>query len=154
MEKKNKGGRPTKYTEVNLKQIQKLSGYGLTDLEISNVIGVAYSTLSLWKEKYEDFSEALKNGKAIADAKVLKSLYKRALGYKHKDIIHAADKGVIITKDIMKHYPPDTTACIFWMKNRQPERWRANPDELQGQQKLIIEVHRRDEGIKDTGSPS
>jgi hypothetical protein len=22
------------------------------------------------------------------------------------------------------HVPPDTTACIFWLKNRDPQHWR------------------------------
>jgi hypothetical protein len=23
-----------------------------------------------------------------------------------------------------EHYPPDTTACIFWPKNRRRDKWR------------------------------
>jgi hypothetical protein len=34
------------------------------------------------------------------------------------------DKGVPIVVPFEQHYPPDTVACIFWLKNRRPDLWR------------------------------
>ena len=85
---------------------------------------MAESTLNLWKQEHPEFSESLKGGKATADAEVAEKLFRRATGYEHpEDDIRAVNGEIVITPTI-KHYPPDTTAAIFWLKNRQPQRWR------------------------------
>jgi hypothetical protein len=35
----------------------------------------------------------------------------------------ASVRGKVIRVQTIEHHPPDTTACIFWLKNRQPEKW-------------------------------
>lgn len=103
---------------------RKLSLLGLTDKEIAEVFGVAESTLYLWKEKHSEFSEALRVGKAAADGDVADRLYQRALGYEHDEVDIRVVSGEIVQTPIRKAYPPDTTAAIFWLKNRQRTKWR------------------------------
>lgn len=120
----DKGGRPTKYQEAFNKQAFKLCLLGSSNKELAHFFEVNEDTIYEWIKTYPEFSEALKKGKDEADANVANRLYKRALGYSHKeDDIKVVDKQIVITPT-KKHYPPDTTAAIFWLKNRQSQKWR------------------------------
>lgn len=101
---------------------------GWTDEKMAALFGVAMSTFSLWKIEHPEFSEALK-AKELADAQVEASLFERATGYSHPDVHISNFQGAITITPITKHYPPDATSMIFWLKNRQPTRWRATPAE-------------------------
>lgn len=117
-------GRPTKYkTEYN-EQAYKLCLLGHTDEELASFFEISESTLNNWKIEYPDFMESIKKGKEIADADVSVSLYQRALGYSHDDVDIKAVNGEIVETPVIKHYPPDPTSMIFWLKNRQPKKWR------------------------------
>jgi hypothetical protein len=63
-------------------------------------------------------------GKHEADERVTRSLFQRAVGYTASRDAHRVHQGKAIATELIKHYPPDTTACIFWLKNRRPEEWR------------------------------
>ena len=103
---------------------------GLTDKEIAEKLGIAKSTLNNWKNEHPTFLDSLKAGKEPIDAKVQNSLYQRAIGYSYKE------KKVVVELDsngnqkparietTEKIVPPDTTAQIFWLKNRRPDLWR------------------------------
>lgn len=122
-------GRPSKYDEKYAEQARKLCALGATDAELADFFEVAVSTLNLWKVEHPAFSESLKVGKAPADERVKMSLFHRATGYSHpEDDIRVIENQIVITPTI-KHYPPDTTACIFWLKNRLPEEFRASPED-------------------------
>src|SRR5690606_38366572 len=123
--RKGVGGRPSKYDPAKTPgQGYKLCLLGATDKEVADFFGVAESTLNKWKIDYPEFSESLNRGKVDADARVAESLFKRALGYSHpEDDIRVANGEIAITPTI-KHYPPDTAAAIFWLKNRQRGKWR------------------------------
>lgn len=113
----------------NLILIKGWARDGLTDEQIAHNIGIAKSTLYEWKKKYKDFSDTLKESKEVVDRQVENALLKRALGYDYDE-----EKSVTIQKSdgsfeerferITKHVSPDTTAQIFWLKNRKPEEWR------------------------------
>lgn len=121
-------GRPTKYKSEYAEQAAKLCKIGATDVEISDFFEVDVATLNRWKLEYPEFCASIKLAKDEADNRVEMSLYHRALGYSCKeDDIRAVNGEVVITPTI-KHYPPDTTACIFWLKNRQKEKWREKPE--------------------------
>jgi hypothetical protein len=122
--KKHPGGRPTKYKPEYAEQVFKLCLLGATDAEIADFFEVAESTVYLWKLEYPEFSEAIKNGKLKADADVANRLYNRAMGYSHEEDKIFQYEGQPIIVPTEKYYPPDTTAAIFWLKNRQPKRWR------------------------------
>ena len=118
--------RPTKYNPDYTKQALKLCRLGATDKELADFFGVAESTLNKWKEEHPEFSESLKEGKALADAEVADKLYKRATGYEHPavKIVANANTGQEHVVNFTERYPPDTTAAIFWLKNRRPDLWR------------------------------
>ncbi|NLW90671.1 MAG: hypothetical protein GXY34_03605 [Syntrophomonadaceae bacterium] len=119
-----KGGRPTDYKEDYCKKAYKLCLLGATDKEMADIFGVAESTLNLWKKEHKEFSESLKMGKEAADANVANRLYQRAMGYQHPEDKIFNDNGEPLIVPTTKHYPPDPTAAIFWLKNRQPQKWR------------------------------
>lgn len=122
-------GRPSKYKGEYAKQAQKLCKIGATDREIADFFEVHEDTIRRWKGEYPEFCGALKVGKELADDRVEMSLYRRALGYQHdEDDIRVCDGQIVVTPTV-KHYPPDTVACIFWLKNRRPDLWREKPPE-------------------------
>ena len=113
---------------------------GLTDEEISHNMGIAYSTLRVWMEKYTAISAAIKKGKGPVDFIVENALYKRATGYQYTEIIeeydskNAAMSGKVKPKSVRrvtKEMPPDVGAAIFWLKNRRRGKWRDRPDLIQ-----------------------
>lgn len=118
-------GRPSKYKEEYAEQAYKLCLLGATDKDMADFFGVSEQTLNAWKQQQPVFLESLKKGKTLADATVASKLYHRAIGYEHPEIITATHQGQITdTMEVTKHYAPDPTAAIFWLKNRQPRQWR------------------------------
>lgn len=112
-------------TADGLLQLEAWARDGLTDEEISKNIGISRSTLSEWKNRFSDISDALKKGKEIVDIHVENSLLKRALGYDYTEVTKELVNGqMVAVKEVTKHILPDTTAQIFWLKNRNPEKWR------------------------------
>lgn len=106
---------------------------GLTDEQISENIGINPSTLYDWKNKFPKISEALKKGKEVVDIQVENALLKRALGYDfHETRVEKSDKDGTKIIQTLKHIPADTTAQIFWLKNRRPDKWRDKPPEANG----------------------
>ena len=111
-------------------KIFELAQAGYTDREISKYIGVGYSTFNRILANDKEFKESLKKAKLKADITVENSLYKRATGYDiEQEIVEyipgPGDKPKVKgVKKIKKHIPADVTAQIFWLKNRQPAKWR------------------------------
>ena len=87
-----------KIEDINLEQVEIIASLGLTDEEIAVILGISSRTLNYWK-KNPSFLQALKRGKLKADFQITKSLYDKAKA-------------------------GDTTAIIFWLKNRRPDLWR------------------------------
>ncbi|MBY0473696.1 MAG: hypothetical protein K2Q13_01390 [Nitrosomonas sp.] len=110
---------------------------GATDTQLAEFFNVAESTINLWKKKQPEFANALRRGKMLADAEVAHALFKRATGYSHAETHIACHEGKIIKTEISKNYAPDTTACIFWLKNRQPKNWR---DKVESKQEVNLNV--------------
>lgn len=128
-------GRKTKYDpDLHPKQVLKYSLLGLTDSQMSGVLEIDEATLNRWKLKYPDFCESIKKGKIEADANVVSTLYKRALGHTQKSKIPFKVKKIdpgtgklydsVEIVETEEYFPPDMIATIFWLKNRQPEHWR------------------------------
>ena len=150
MEEKDKGGAPTKYDEKYNEQVYKLCLLGAKDKELADFFNVCEATINNWKIEYPQFLESIKKGKDIADSNVVESLYKRATGYEHPEDKIFNDSGSPMVVPTIKHYPPDSTAIIFWLKNRQGKNWRDKTEtEHSGEIKLpIIQV----EIIKPNGT--
>ncbi len=117
-------GRPTEYQKKYCSQAKKLCKLGFTDKELADFFEVEEQTINNWKIEHPEFFESIKAGKDVADGEVVDKLFKRATGYSHPDVdIKVIDGDIRITK-LTKHYPPDTAAAIFWLKNRQKKKWR------------------------------
>jgi len=129
-------GRPSKYDDKFCRVAYKMALLGATDKDLAEAFDTSEQTVNTWKTKHPEFLESLKKGKEVADANVAKRLYDRAMGYKHQDLYITQYQGTIVSENIIKHYPPDTTAAIFWLKNRRPDLWRDRIDHTTGGEKL------------------
>jgi hypothetical protein len=129
---KNEVGRPTKYCKELNEQVYKLCLLGAVDTEIADFFGICERTLNYWKENHESFYESMKSGKSLADANVVERLYKRATGYEYTEETEELAQHPDLTdvfvvkykKRVKKEMPPDTGACMAWLKNRRPDKWR------------------------------
>jgi len=145
-------GRPSRYKEEFNDQARKLCRLGATDKELAEFFGVAVSTLNLWKQKHPEFSESLKEGKQLADAEVADKLFQRATGYSHPDVHISNYQGEVTITPITKHYPPDPTSMIFWLKNRRPDLWRDKPEPNDDDGNVLpvkVEISVKDARVRD-----
>lgn len=126
MDQKNKVGRPRKINQFIARKIFLLAKYGLTDEQIGEVLGISHDTIDREK-KNPEFCVSLKEAKDIADLAVANALYHRAIGYSYPEEKVFNNNGEIIRVTVNKHCLPDTTACIFWLKNRRPNEWQEKP---------------------------
>lgn len=107
---------------------------GLTDEQIAVKMGVTRATLHNWKNKYVDIFDTLKRGKEVIDTEVENALLKRAMGYRYTEVTQElqlngdGERELAVTKTVTKEVIPDTTAQIFWLKNRRPDLWRDKKD--------------------------
>ncbi|WP_246026975.1 helix-turn-helix domain-containing protein [Laceyella sacchari] len=108
-------------TEEALLLLEGWARDGLTDEQIAHNMGISVRALYQWKKKYVQIFQALKKGKEVVDRQVENALLKSALGY-HYEEEALTNKGEVVT--LRKYQPPNTTAAIFWLKNRKPVDWR------------------------------
>lgn len=108
---------------------------GLTNEQIAENLGIGKTTFYKMIKEHSELSEHLKKGKEVIDYEVENALLKRALGYKYEEKTYESiyDKELDIhterlTKRVTKQVAPDTTALIFWLKNRKPKQWRDKVD--------------------------
>lgn len=120
------GGRPSKFKPEFVEQAGKLCRLGATDEEIADFFRIDRATLYRWKHDQQEFCDALKAGKEAADNRVETSLYHKAVGYTYDavKIFMPANASAPVYAPYREHVPPDTTAGIFWLKNRKPDEWR------------------------------
>ena len=119
-------GRPSKYDPALADQARKLCLLGATDQEIADFFEINVATVYRWKHDFPDFCEALKVGKVEADERVKRALYHRAVGYEQEavKIFMPAGAAKPVYAPYTERIAPDTTAAIFWLKNRDPANWR------------------------------
>lgn len=139
-----KQGRPSKYKEEYAEQARKLCLLGATDAKLADFFEVDEATINRWKHDFPEFCKSLKAGKMQADAEIAESLFNRARGYVAPDLDIKMYEGEIIETPYMKHYPPDATSMIFWLKNRQPDLWREKREavEVNDDNEITINVVR------------
>lgn len=108
---------------------------GLTDADIAEKIGITRKTIYEWKKRSKGLCDALKSGKDEADTIVENALYRKAIGYRTTEVAYKADKDGKMTavSAVEKDVPPDTTAQIFWLKNRRPDLWRDKRKEAESE---------------------
>lgn len=112
---------------------------GLTDEQIASKMGIGSTTLYRWQQEHREIRESLKRGKEVVDTMVENALLKRALGYRYDEVTQERTKNpetgeeiLVTTKVVTKEVQPDTTAQIFWLKNRKPKNWRDKPEHTEG----------------------
>lgn len=141
--------RPTKYdthVEPRLIEVEGWARDGLIDAQIAKNLGIGYSTFRGYVKQYPLLSETLRKGKEVVDREVENALLKRALGYEYTEVtserkLRKDDQGrpitdmhgfpvyeMVVTRKVKKEVQPDTTAQIFWLKNRKPKEWRDRKD--------------------------
>lgn len=131
-------------TDDGLLRLKGWARDGLTDKQIAHNMGISRKTLAEWKKKYALIGDALKSSKEVVDIEVENALYKSATGFVGPD---------------GKYYPPNTTAQIFWLKNRKPAQWRsldakeqeARIDKLQAEGKALKAMLEPPENKQDDG---
>ena len=118
-------------TKEGLLRIEGWARDGLTDEQIAGNIGISASTFYDWKNRFPEFSEVLKRSKDVVDRMVENALLKSALGYTYTETTQeyrvnkeTGELALVSQKAITKDVAPNTTALIFWMKNRKPAEWR------------------------------
>lgn len=127
-EQKKQSGK-SKYDPAYIEQGYFLSRDGKTDVEMARFWKVSRTTLTNWKKAHPAFAEALKKGKDEFDTGVVEvALHARAVGYSHPEEKVYMRDGEPQVATTVKYYPPDVTSAIFWLKNRNPERWRDKQD--------------------------
>ncbi len=103
---------------------------GLNDEQIAKKLGIAVSSFYNYQKQHIEFMEAIKRGKAPVDFEVENSLLKRAKGFEYEEVtkeVEVLTNGefkVKSIKTVKKYTPPETAAMAFWLKNRQPKKWR------------------------------
>ena len=114
-------------TEDGLLLLRKWARNGLTDQEIAEQMDISRSTLKEWKNKYPSISAALKKTKAMYDSEVEEALENAALGYfkTEREWRRDPETGeMVLYREYERWFKPDTTAQIFWLKNRDKLHWR------------------------------
>ncbi len=119
-------GRPTDYEDSFAVQAEKLAALGATDQEVADFFEVDVRTVYRWKHDHNDFCQALKVGKETADERVERSLYQKAIGYEQDEVKIFMPGGATepVYAPFRAKIAPDTTAAIFWLKNRRSQQWR------------------------------
>ena len=122
-------GRPTSFHPDMCEQAHNYCLLGATNDELAEFFAVSPRTVDNWIAQRPDFAEAVKSGRIIADARVARGLYARAVGYDRK-----VEREVILGGELKPitstvHYPPNVQACIFWLRNRRRRTWRDAPDD-------------------------
>lgn len=134
--KKNKGkvekakaGQPTSYKEEYNEQARKLCLLGYIDIELASFFNVCEATINNWKKEYPKFLESIKKGKEVADMEIVESLRNRAIGmtiqsekaFKIKTGQYTEEIEIVTVNEGVA---PDPASMFFWLKNRQPNKWR------------------------------
>jgi len=119
----NPGSKPAKWNNTMAFRAMFLASLGLLEKEIALALDVHEHTINYWKRTKSEFLEALQKGKLEYTNRVESSLIESAVGYSHPDTDIRVVDGKIVMTPIIKHYPPNATAQIFYLKNRARDRW-------------------------------
>jgi len=119
-----KRGRPTIFKPEYSDLARKFCMLGATNDDLARLLEVAGGTIDNWIADIPAFSTAVKEGRELADANVAERLYARALGYSHPAVKIMQSGGEPLEVPYTEHYPPDTAACVFWLRNRRRQDWR------------------------------
>ncbi len=129
----NNGGRETLYDPSFNELAYNYCLLGATDEILAKYFEVDERTINNWKNEHSEFFQSIKKGKEEADVEVAISLFNRAKGFTKtvkktfklkKQVNGEGSDERLETAEDEVYIPPDTTAIIYWLKNRQPSLWR------------------------------
>lgn len=120
-------GRPTAFKDEYVSIAEKACLAGATDEELAEILDVSTRTLYRWKTEYPEFCQAIKAGKDAADERVVRSLYKRAVGFESDAVKIFMPSGAEepVYAPYKEYHAPDVGAATMWLTNRDPDRWKA-----------------------------
>lgn len=138
-EVKTKTGRPSKYKAEFADQAYKLALLGCTNTEIAEFFEIPEKTFLAWRKAHTDFRMSMKKGRRLANAEVVASMQKNACGYEHEETKVFCSDGIICTEEVVKRYAPNTTAGIFLLTNREPDKFKHKKEVTQTNKVEIVE---------------
>lgn len=118
-----KAGRPTLYLRDYCELARNYCLLGATNADLAGFFSVTTRTIDNWIAAQSEFATAVREARVVADARVARCLYNRAVGYERtveRSVLHQGRQHTFTDK---VHYPPDVRACIFWLRHRQPQFW-------------------------------
>lgn len=124
--------RPSQYKPSYAKQAAKLCKLGAIDADLADFFEVTTRTIERWQAQYPEFCRAIKTSKEEADSRVERSLYQKAVGYEYDAVKIMQYEGSPVIVPYREKIAPDTAACIFWLKNRQKDKWRDKQEHEHG----------------------
>jgi hypothetical protein len=127
------GGRPTTYRPENADIARQACMLGATNEALAERFEVCRRTIDNWIATIPDFSNAVRQGREVADETVVSALFARATGMEQKMTKVFCHRGQPVTANYTVQLPPDVRACIFWLRNRRPEQWRENRPLVEGE---------------------
>jgi phosphopantetheinyl transferase (holo-ACP synthase) len=124
MKIKNESGKTAPFKSEYCKLAFNYCSLGANTKQLAGFFGVHEAILKAWEIRYPKLNDAIKRGRIMADANISHSLFRRGIGYTHKETKVVQHEGKFITIEVDKHHPPDVDACIVWLCNRQPKLWK------------------------------
>ena len=122
------GERRPRFRSEFCAQAARLCSLGATDEDLAAFFGISQTRLAAWKQSHDEFRDAVRQNRDAADGQVERSLFERANGYRHPEDKVFSNGGKPVVVPTTKHYPPDPASIMFWLKNRQPAKWRDKID--------------------------
>ena len=122
-------GRPSDFNPDMCEQAHNYCLLGATNDELAEFFDVSPRTIDRWIAERADFGDAVRSGRVVADARVARGLYGRAVGYDRTVERMAIVAGELKPVTSTIHYPANVQACIFWLRNRRRQTWRDTPSD-------------------------
>src|SRR5262245_7359743 len=116
-------GRPSNFDHAMCEQAHNYCLLGATNDELAEFFAVSPRTVDRWIAEHANFGDAVRSGRVVADARVARGLYTRAVGYDRTVERSAIVGGELKPVTSTIHYPPNVQACIFWLRHRRRETW-------------------------------
>jgi hypothetical protein len=143
--------RPSTFKPAYVRQAKELYAQGLTDRELAAVFGVCRMTIFRWRAAYPEFAEATKLGKEVADDRVERALYERAIGYEEEAVrvYHPAGTEEPVIVRYKREVRPDVTAALQWLRARRPGIWARPMPPPEEEADIAEEIRKAMERVKN-----
>lgn len=112
-------GRPTRFESETCEQAYNYRKLGATNDGLSGFFHVSPSTVDRWIARRADFGDAVNSGRIVADARVVRGLHDRAIGYDR-----TIERVIVVGGELKPvastvHHPPNVQACLFRLRRRR-----------------------------------